>query len=548
MSSRAARKILKERELALAQAASNDVESSEDEQPVFVKKMNAFDMLMAGEDPQEQEEEEEEEEPEPKDIQPKPSPATSQKNKKKAAKKKQKKLKQQQLQQEEDEDDDDIQTPPQSKTDPNEPDEIDLALKEVNAKLGELPTVSAESTGPIQKKQRPLLAIDLKLLDADAEMRRLFGSKLIAQEALGRGRQNANQRRRVMMNPALNTKTHLVTPKEHWPRIPNKVGITMNMLQSPSLPSDAEKVPGYFDFTYTQGYQEIQMLFLQCVNSHDPGSINNLVHHYPFHVDALLQCSEIAKHNGDINIAAEYIERALFVFERAFHPLFNLATANCIVPYIYPENRALFLAVSRHISFVARKGCWRTCLELSKLLYSLDPEADPLGALQLMDWYAAKSGERAWIMRCWDEWGGDTGGIVGLPNWSFTVALCVFEDEAERKAENHNDSTERLRKLCYNIQPSHPCFFQNLLSQTQQSQTPNYFPFPQDTHAQNPKSRSTCSSNSTPNDATISGKNPQPSPGSGQQPQHLLKLYLSKTLKSSNLPQNATKCILMAFP
>ncbi|KAJ3016747.1 UNVERIFIED_CONTAM: Transcription factor 25 [Siphonaria sp. JEL0065] len=450
MASRAARKILKERELQAAAAAdtnpkigSDDSEEEEEATPFIKRKMNAFEMLMAGNDDNDEDEDAEvvESEPEKPVLASPPKPTSTQSKKKNKKKKGKGKGKADTPQSEAKDGDNEV----------DDDDEVERALKEVNDKLGVLETTpeivaSSSSSSQPAKKQRDILAIDLKLLDSDAEMRKLFGSKIMAeaQAADMRGKRNMNVRRRQLAL-GFDGKTYLVKPKEQWPRIPSKVGVSMNMLQAPSKVSDAIQVPGYFEFTFSNTYAEIQVMFLQCVNTHDPATINNLLHAYPFHIDALLQCSEVAKHNGDINTAAEYIERALFVFERAFHPLFNMALANSILPYTYAENRAFFLALSRHIGFISRKGCWRTCLELSKLLFSLDPE-DPLGALQMMDWYAVKAGERQWVKRCWHEWGGDKGAIEGLPNWSFSVALVEFEAECDAKDEIHETSTLRLEQ------------------------------------------------------------------------------------------------------
>ncbi|KAI9331386.1 transcriptional repressor TCF25-domain-containing protein [Obelidium mucronatum] len=434
MAARAARKILKEREILQAASSTetpkqhqsgSESESEEVEAPFAARKPNAFEMLMAAGDDGQEEEEEEQEQAQPVQVQ-KAENSSKKKQKKKNKKKKEK---------EETAEVDDFS-------------DFERALKEVDDKFGK----AEEAQQPLQQQQlqpkehkRGILDIDLKLLDADAEMRKLFGSKIMQEaQAELRGKRNMNVRRRQLA-AGFDGKTYLVKPREQWPRIPSKVGISMNMLQAPSKVSDPEQVPGYFEFGFSPAYSEIQMMFQQCVNTHDPGTINNLLNAYPFHIDALLQCSEVAKHNGDINTAAEYIERALFVFERAFHPLFNMALANSILPYSYAENRAFFLALSRHIGFVSRKGCWRTCLELSKLLFSLDPE-DPLGALQMMDWFAIKAGERSWVKRCWQEWGGDQGAIEGLPNWSFSIALAEFEEEIDLKNENHEVSTKRLEE------------------------------------------------------------------------------------------------------
>ncbi|KAJ3250183.1 Transcription factor 25 [Chytriomyces hyalinus] len=434
MSSRAARKILKERELAQMSLNTNHSASDSEQEPEtypVIRKKNAFDMLMASDNDEPQPEDEDlQSDNETQEVQEAPAShsttTTKKKNKKKKAKKTAKKT-------------EDITEAEHGR----DMDEIDRAIEEVQAQMGAnaLLGPSVSDNIPQAKKQRDILAVDLKLLDSGAELRKMFGSKVLALDALAKKGKRNVQTDRILAAMGYGGKSYLSSPKDTWPRMPSKTGISMNMLRAPSKMSE-EPSPGYFEFAYSSAYMEIQMMFLHCVSTHDPNTLTNLIHAYPFHVDSLLQKSEIAKHNGDITSAAEYIERALFIFEKSFHPLFNMALANSILPYSFPQNRAFFLAISRHISFIARKGCWRTCLELSKLLLSLDPE-DPLGALQMMDWYAVKAGERSWMRRCWAEWGGDQGQIAGLPNWSFSMALVEFEDESETK-KPHDLSTQRL--------------------------------------------------------------------------------------------------------
>ena len=63
------------------------------------------------------------------------------------------------------------------------------------------------------------------------------------------------------------------------------------------------------------------------------------------------------------------VERALFAFEKAFHPTFQFSTCTCKLDYDRVESRAFFLAVFRQIKIVERQGCWRTALEWTKLLF-----------------------------------------------------------------------------------------------------------------------------------------------------------------------------------
>lgn len=61
-------------------------------------------------------------------------------------------------------------------------------------------------------------------------------------------------------------------------------------------------------------------------------------------------------------------ERALYCIEHIFHPLFNVTQANCRLDYRRQENRAFYIALFKHLSFVGQRGCNRTALEFCKLI------------------------------------------------------------------------------------------------------------------------------------------------------------------------------------
>lgn len=71
----------------------------------------------------------------------------------------------------------------------------------------------------------------------------------------------------------------------------------------------------------------LKLMFQSIINSH------------PYHVDALLQLSELCRLSEDLPMAAELIERALYCLECAFHPSFNFAQGNCRLDYRKQENR-----------------------------------------------------------------------------------------------------------------------------------------------------------------------------------------------------------------
>ena len=64
-----------------------------------------------------------------------------------------------------------------------------------------------------------------------------------------------------------------------------------------------------------------------------------MLNRHPFHIDAMLQLSEICQMGEDTQMATELVERALFALEATFHPMFNIAAGNCRLDYKHQTNR-----------------------------------------------------------------------------------------------------------------------------------------------------------------------------------------------------------------
>jgi hypothetical protein len=87
--------------------------------------------------------------------------------------------------------------------------------------------------------------------------------------------------------------------------------------------------------------------------------LQSIVRAHPYHVDSLLQCAELYKMSEELAMSANFIERALFYLECAFHPMFNMITANCRLDYRKQQNRALFIALFKHLILIGGLACYR---------------------------------------------------------------------------------------------------------------------------------------------------------------------------------------------
>lgn len=289
-------------------------------------------------------------------------------------------------------------------------DEVERSVKEVNRILGEAaPAPSSHDHNSLGFGNRKCsLGVEHKHLNPSNELKRIFGSKIVQAEI----RKKRNQRVRTLKS------TWLVTAKENWPQI-GKQGLSMKLLETKDGIS-------YFTLDHNPTYQAVEIKFLDAVESLRPDNIVAVINMHPYHVNSLLQLSDICRLSEDLAMAAELVERALFALECAFHPSFNVALGTCRLDYRRQQNRALYVALFKHILFVGGRACYRTALEFCKLLLALDPEEDPLAIVLAMDFYALRAREYQWFIDFSEEWEPKRN-LSQLPNFAFSVALAHFQ-------------------------------------------------------------------------------------------------------------------------
>ncbi|CAG8665076.1 8378_t:CDS:10 [Dentiscutata erythropus] len=310
--------------------------------------------------------------------------------------------------------------------------ELESLIREVSEKFGDSSLQLKDESAVNNSSSSPapsnisFLVVDTRLLDDDGEMRRMFSSVVVDREIRGR-----NYARTVK-------KTALAKPRQNWPPI-IKCGLGMELL---------EEKDGilYFTFTHSLQYQSIQMSFIQCVATHDPNTIYALLRDNPYHIDSLLQMSEIYKMSSDLVMAQEFLERALYAFERNFHIKFNITRGTSRMSYKRYENRAFFLALFRHVQSLSRRGCWQTSFEFSKLLLSLDPINDPLCALRFIDYIGLKARQYSYVLSMANEWSHHD--LKNWPNFAYSAALAQFQLELQIDNKNpiHDVSTAMLER------------------------------------------------------------------------------------------------------
>lgn len=166
------------------------------------------------------------------------------------------------------------------------------------------PAVANSVAGGSGAGAKSLLSVQHKNLNPQYEMKRMFGSKVVADQQ--------NKRRNNRGAPRILKSTYLVNPKDNWPPV-GKSGIYMNLVQAPEQPlggsgsKAVEKNVVYFAFEHSPSYRQIQQKFLQAVESMDSDNIIKIINQHPYHVDSLIQLSELCKMSEDHAMASEPI-------------------------------------------------------------------------------------------------------------------------------------------------------------------------------------------------------------------------------------------------
>ncbi|KAM4596750.1 ribosome quality control complex subunit TCF25 [Fundulus diaphanus] len=297
---------------------------------------------------------------------------------------------------------------------------IDLLLENLEKSNGG-GLQSEDSGGSIR---RSVLHVEHRNLNPETELKRYFGARAVL------GDQRPRQR-----NRHFHRSTWMTSPKDSWPRF-SRPGISMALLES-------KNGVHYFTFEHNREYQQVQFKFLDAVESMDPNNIVALLQLNPYHIDSLLQLSDVCRIQEDQEMARDLIERALYSFECAFHPLFSLTSGTSRLDYLRPENRAFYLAVYKHMMFLEKRGCPRTALEYCKLILCLDPDSDPLCMLLLIDFLMLRSREYNSLLQLYQDWE-EHRNLSQLPNFAFSCALCRFHlSQQEDVAPEESDKERR---------------------------------------------------------------------------------------------------------
>lgn len=156
----------------------------------------------------------------------------------------------------------------------------------------------------------------------------------------------------------------LAKPGPNWPPAAlAKAGLSMELVES----GNGESL---WTFQHSRAYIEVTHMYLEAVASMDPNQLMALLHVHPYHVETLLGLSDMAAQQGDPGMSQDFLDRALYAFERGFAPNFNLQNGNARLDFTKIESRGFFRAIDKRINSLMKRGTWRTLHEHAKLLYA----------------------------------------------------------------------------------------------------------------------------------------------------------------------------------
>ncbi|KAI0052680.1 DUF654-domain-containing protein [Auriscalpium vulgare] len=274
-------------------------------------------------------------------------------------------------------------------------------------------------------------------------MRKFFGAKVVS------GSNRAAAGSATARRQPTTQRSNLTKPKPNWWPAKLREGLTLRALTDEELQSKVTRSlwtddnERWWTMEYSKRYKGVTRMFLQVVLSGDPEGLYAIIRQVPWHADALLQLAELYSHREEHSQAADFIERAMFTYERAFVGAFTFTSGTNRLDFDHVENRPFFLSLHRQVIDLQRRGVVRTAFEFARLLYSLDPWSDPHGALLHLDFLAIKAGMHQWLLDLVDVFECSTriedkdqpqAPALALPGVAYAVALAWRAKNAEAEA------------------------------------------------------------------------------------------------------------------
>jgi len=341
-------------------------------------------------------------------------------------------------------------------SDKNKEEDLDAILRELAIRDEEMSRDNMVNTQAVESQMKhrtyDALRVDVKRLQAQYELRRMFGSDVTAtnrldddDEAGGRSvnaLQGASRRvRRLAARGLLRQKTMkpgmFIKPRDTWPFL-SVGGLVLSQ-------QGVQGAQGRMVFSYSASveYEQVQEVYRQVQESFNPEHLMSLIRAHPYHIDALLTMSDLYRSTGDTAYADEMLEQCLYALERGWpRSLVNMLQSGDPVEVPYSGyNISLYIALGRYVQILGRRGLHRTALECCKLVLSLNQD-DPCGMLSTIDYYALRCGEYDFLRSFAEQY--NEGTLNTMPNIVYSLALASFmenKDDVGESARQHDQAS-----------------------------------------------------------------------------------------------------------
>jgi tetratricopeptide (TPR) repeat protein len=301
-------------------------------------------------------------------------------------------------------------------------------------------SLSSHEEQVVEKGLPKAFWVDVPRLHSKHEIRKLFGSSV---EVLQDSRNKRAVRGRSGRASALSSgsrfvssswtaarhKSLLVSPQEDWLGTPRDLKLTFVEEDISGNKWFRYDLEGIFDTTMNE--------FENIVAVGDPSLLVDFVNRYPYHVEALVRLSESYELMGEPERCVHLLERAIYILEGAWPANFKPFDGSCRLRFEQGSNYLLFVVLFRYSHALLRRGLYQTSLQVTKLLYNLDWESDPMGTLLYMDSVAILTGDYMFVVNSYES--AYHVRLDLLPNYRLDYALAKFylgHDDANRELRN----------------------------------------------------------------------------------------------------------------
>ncbi|KAL4474855.1 hypothetical protein ABPG74_001551 [Tetrahymena malaccensis] len=191
-----------------------------------------------------------------------------------------------------------------------------------------------------------------------------------------------------------------------------------------------------YAFKPTPKYESLQQVYLSVQNQMDPQAVFDFVTQNPYHADGLYNLFEFYRLQGKFKEANAMLEQILYIYEDCFGFEFSQIFDDkknrfCLSVENNKYGATFFAALLKFVDLLGKKGCYRAALEYNKVLLKMNPESDPAGALLCLDYNSLSCKAYDYLIYfvknfAYELYQNPKYSIQYMPNFIYSSALAKF--------------------------------------------------------------------------------------------------------------------------